>query len=290
LAIVSHLKFAEKIADVTRDKQKRNVQEVTVMISRDGIRATGLYLLDVLRTEKTVCYSRFYNDDDETEDMLVQGAMPYMSKVDADEDEDYRERDLREEAHVMLNFAASQLDDLGVVQITFLLSKLIDGEPDFEIALTERGEQILRDGLNFGFRDPDYAISATPASEWLIEMLGASFGDSLSLHEVMEFGESEGEITILDDCGNSYGLGTGSYAWAFEVSLWHHARRGVIMAACKTPEHEELWSRFVNSSSRPSCRPAHFYPEPLWDVPFRLADLDDEAKLNIQHVGRVSTY
>ena len=126
---------------------------------------------------------------------------------------------------------------------------------------------------------------ATPASEWLISFLEADSESTTTLLEVMEYAD----FVIADDYGNNYRLGTGSFAWAFEVALWHHANLGVIVPACDSTEQEEIWSDFVGQSDRPS-RPSPFDPSPIWDVPFRLAEMDADAKLRINHVGRVGCY
>ena len=63
------------------------------MITIEGIRATGLCLLDVLHVEKTVRYSRFYNADPETENRLAAAAMPFVL-----DKEGCRAGDFREEA------------------------------------------------------------------------------------------------------------------------------------------------------------------------------------------------
>ena len=252
------------------------------MICTEGIRATGLYLLEVLKAQKVVRYSRFYNDTPGTDNNLVTGAMRFV------EDEDYcNAEDLREEGHVMLEFAAWQLEDLGIVQIEELDANLMDGYRDFQIGLTEKGAQVLADGLAFGFRSPDYRITATPASEWLILLLEAGGeGMEITLWEVMDFGDSDGDFRIKDDHGNTYRLGTRSFAWAFEVSLWHHARARHIEPACETPEQEKLWSDFVTQWYRPG--PPDVNPSrPLWHIPFRLADAVHAGKVRVRHVGGV---
>ena len=127
------------------------------MITIEGIRATGLYLLEVLRAEKVVRYSRFYNATPGTDESLATGAMPFVVNNECCDAED-----LLEERHVMLDFAAWQLEDLGIVRITFLDEALIDGERDYQIELTERGAQVLAEGLRFDFRTPEYWIRATP--------------------------------------------------------------------------------------------------------------------------------
>src|SRR5262245_61903738 len=149
------------------------------MITSEGIRATGSYLLQVLRTEKSVPYSRFYNASPGVEEKLVRGTLPFVEEPECCDVDD-----LREEGHVMLDFAAWQLEDLGLVRITFLEELLIDGEPDFTIHLTERGERALAEGLGFHFREPDYAITATPASEWLLVLLECGPpGETLTLSD-----------------------------------------------------------------------------------------------------------
>jgi hypothetical protein len=252
------------------------------MITTEGIRATGLYLLEVLNAEKSVRYNRFYNAVPETENRLVEGALPFVAHP-----ESCNAEDLREEGHVMLDFAAWQLEDLGIVRITFLHDTLIDGEPDFQIEITEKGEHALAEGLRFAFRQPEYSITATPASEWLISFLEGGGGETLTLRQVMKYGHSEAEVVIHDDCGNEYHLGTGTYAWAFEVSLWHHARAGHIVPAAETAEQEKVWSDFVRRTGRPSC-PDVDKSQPHWEIPFRLADTVYAGKVTVKHVGTVN--
>jgi hypothetical protein len=250
------------------------------MISIEGIRATGLHLLDVLRQEKSVRYSRFYNDDPLTDVNLARAVVPLM-----DDPEEGDEEDIREQGHVMLEYAAWQLEDLGIVQITRVDSTLIDGEQDFKIALSDKGEQLSSRDIDFGFRGPDYSINARDASEWLICYLEAAQPREVTLLETMEIGESEGDIVVTDDCKNEYGFGTGSYAWAFEVSLWHHAQRGIIEAWTQSAEETEIWKRFISQKERPNF-PSIFEPHPVWQVPLRLTEAFVGSRF--QHVGRVS--
>jgi hypothetical protein len=95
----------------------------------------------------------------------------------------------------------------------------------------------------------------------------------------MEREQSDGKVVVRDDCGNEYGLGTESYAWAFEASLWRHARSGNIRPACGTAEQEQVWSEFVGRTERPR-RPDAGAPQPLWDIPFRLADAVDPSAID----------
>lgn len=249
----------------------------------EGIRATGRYLLELLKSVKVVRYSRFYNNTPGTEDRLVAGAMPFVVDSEACDADD-----LREEGHVLLEFAAWQLEDLGIVQIEELDEILMDGYPDFQIELTEKGAQVLADGLAYRFRSPNYWITAFPASEWLIIFLEAGeAGMEVTLWDVMELGDSDGDIRIEDDYGNAYRLGTRSFAWAFEVSLWHHARAGHIEPACETAEQEKLWSEFIAQAGRPD-RPDANPSRPLWHIPFRLADAVYRGQVQVVHVGQVA--
>src|SRR5262249_46760285 len=127
----------------------------TNMIDTERIRATGLYLLEILKSEKVVRYSRFYNHTPGTEDRLVAGSIPFVVDSEACDAEG-----LHEEGHVMLEYAAWQLEDLGVVRIKELDEDLVDGDPDFQIELTDKGAQVLADGLTFRFRSPGYWITA----------------------------------------------------------------------------------------------------------------------------------
>ncbi len=252
------------------------------MITTTGIRATGLYLLEVLNAEKAVDYSRFYNATRGTDASLAAGAARFV-----DEPECCRLEELRQQGHVMLEYAADQLKDLGIVRMTPLDQTLIDGEHDYRIEFTADGES-LANALKFQFRDPDYSIVAKPASEWLIELALAGFDrETFTLRDVIEGADSDGDVVIYDDCENEYHLGTMTYAWAFEVSLWHHARSGHVVAECQNPGQKNLWADFVGQKGRPF--PADIdVSRPLWDIPFRIADAVRAGKEKIRHVGRVS--
>jgi hypothetical protein len=262
------------------------------MLTLEGIRAMGLYLLGALKAEKTVRFGRLC-ERLRAEEGLAGGATPSGVEKGAE--------------HVDLQEAAWQLKDLGIVRITNLDESLLDPDlyrlawpeiseefvahlqksrPDFLIEVSERGEHVLAEGLSFRFRDPGYRIQARPASEWLIDALNGRRGDTLTLRQVMEGGHPGGKVVIRDDCGNEYGPGTDSYAWAFEASLWHHAGTGNILPACGSTEQEQVWSEFVGRTECPR-RPDSGAPRPLWDVPFRLADGVDPAA--IDHVESVES-
>lgn len=254
----------------------------TSMLTLEGIRAMGLYLLDALKAEKTVRFSRLCERLRTDESPAGTAVRPGFDDASG---------------HVDLEQAAWQLKDLGIVRITHADESLVDPapyrltwlelsegvlaewqkrRPDFLIELTEEGERVLTEGLDFRFRDPGYRIKASPASEWLMGALNVIKGEPLILRQVAESGDSYGEVVIRDDCGNEYGLGTDSYAWAFEVILWHHASAGKVLPACRTAEQEQVWSEFVGRPERPR-RPDAGAPQPLWDIPFHLADAVEPA-------------
>jgi hypothetical protein len=141
-----------------------------------------------------------------------------------------------------------------------------------------------------GTRGQHYCITAAPASEWLIFLLQAGGeGMEITLWDVMDFGHSDGNVAIVDDNGNTCRLGASAFAWAFEVSLWHHARAGRIEPAYETAEQERLWSEFVNRTDGP-YPPDTNAPQPLWHIPFRLAGACHAGKLQVIHVGKVEVW
>jgi hypothetical protein len=97
------------------------------------IKAAGDYLLSVIKTDKEVTYSRFYNAEPGTDVALARAIWPFLRAQPAElrgELNEGGEERLVEDAHVLLEWAAEQLSDLGVVNITTLEgTRLIDGEP-----------------------------------------------------------------------------------------------------------------------------------------------------------------
>jgi hypothetical protein len=81
-----------------------------------------------------------------------------------------------------------------------------------------------------------------------------------------------GGVTVTDDYGNEYPPHSRSYAWAFVVALWHHAREGDIKPAFETDEQRAMWDAFFAHHKHLFGRPDVNAPQPLWDVPFRLAE------------------
>jgi hypothetical protein len=153
------------------------------------------------------------------------------------------------------------------------------------------GQEVAKESnMIEGIGSPHSCIRAASASEWLIFLLQAGGeGMEITLWDVMDFGHSHGDIAIIDDHGNTYPLGTSMFAWAFEVSLWHHVRAGYIECACETAEQKKLWSEFLARREAPSP-PDMKAPQPLWQIPFRLADALHGRQVRIVHVGKVEAW
>jgi len=94
----------------------------------------------VLRIEPTARFSRFYDGDDETHDLLCHAL--------GLEDDWYS-------AEVLLDEAAAQLDNAGIVIITSLPELLVDGEHDYTITLTDEGKSSQQSRKAFRFHDAD---------------------------------------------------------------------------------------------------------------------------------------
>jgi hypothetical protein len=249
------------------------------MMTIIGIRATGLYLIQELEAKNAVRDSAYYGNPEGNE-RVVSGALPLIRGR-----EDCTAADLEDEGYLRLEEAAWQLEDLGVVRIEFLQETLIDGEPDCVIELTEAGRTKLEAAKQFGFRGPEYTIDAYPVSEWLILLLQAGDADTpITLEDAMEHAPG-GDVSVKDNYGNEYAPYSGTYAWAFEVCLWHHARHGTIVPFCENATQEALWKEFVAKTGRPS-RPSPHDEHPLWKVRFWLAA--DYENRPPGHVGRVS--
>src|SRR5438034_11647611 len=105
----------------------------------------GAYLLDLLKREGCVRYSRFYGDDVDPE------ALAAATGLD------------EEHAHVIIEFAAGQLEGAGVVSFAELPEKLIDDEQDYLISLTHRGRKLVEDGQRLRCRHMEPCPHGSPA-------------------------------------------------------------------------------------------------------------------------------
>lgn len=89
------------------------------------------YLLATLETREYVDYSHFYDGKDETAERLRQA-------VEGDDDGDSQSPEL------MMDLAVGQLMEQGIVERTFLESKLSDGEQDYRVSWAEGGREKLK--------------------------------------------------------------------------------------------------------------------------------------------------
>lgn len=239
----------------------------------DEIRAAGDHLLDVLVAEKAVNYSRFYNSDPAAETALVEGVWKHLESQPVKlrgELEDHHREAIVNEGHLLVEWAAWQLDSLGVVTIETLEgTKLIDGEPDYRITLTGAGEKFLKEGRPFGYRHVDSRFLARGASEWLIMFLyEGGEGETITLRHAMDPYHFAPDDAIVDDCKNAYPPGSPAYAWAYEVSLWHHARSKHVEPVPEDDTQRRAWEELV---ARPHLFSMWVVKDaPLWDVPFKL--------------------
>ena len=108
------------------------------------------HLLSILAHDSSTRYSRFYDGSEETSRKL--------------EDAIGLEQECRGwycVEHIM-DLAVYELSVQGIVETKILNESLVDGEPDYEIFLTPRGQQahLQKDKLNFGTQS-DLPVSPT---------------------------------------------------------------------------------------------------------------------------------
>src|SRR5262249_17484480 len=150
----------------------------------------------------------FYNAEPGSDATLAEAVRRRLKAREGTDDDDGDSLD--DEAHLCVEWAAYQLQDRGFVRIVPLEgAKLIDGEPDYRIDLTPVVERFLAGEGSFGYRHLDSRFHGRPASEWLVWFLhGGGEGQHLTLNDIMDLGESDGEVEVKDDCGNAYPRGS----------------------------------------------------------------------------------
>jgi len=115
-------------------------------VSGQQLKPAGKYLLGILKSEGSVPFSRFYNQDTDY--------VSLAEEVAAYADDDKNAID-EEHVHILIEFAAYQLENTGAVAFTKLDARLIDDEEDYQITLTEKGRAMLEEEKQFHYRDMD---------------------------------------------------------------------------------------------------------------------------------------
>lgn len=110
-------------------------------IPNELLNQAGAYLLSVLKQETPIRYSRFYDGTDATRHKLIAG-------VGIDE----RDADWYS-VEAIIDDAVVLFEHIGVVERRLLEERLADGEPDYEIALTDKGRQFVARRKRFCFPD-----------------------------------------------------------------------------------------------------------------------------------------
>jgi hypothetical protein len=107
---------------------------------KDQIEKAGLYLLDILDKKHQVSYDYFYDGTNEKHYHLVEA----IGINDNETDE-------TSAVEILLDIAVIELNEFGIVSITQLESKLADGELNYQIKLTDKGRNIIRNNKKIDF-------------------------------------------------------------------------------------------------------------------------------------------
>lgn len=100
------------------------------------------HVLGLLQRERKLTYRRFYDGTNETAQQLEQAVVP----------EEARGWD---SAELIIDVAVAQLEAQGLVETQTLDDDLADGEKNYSIAITAKGEKVLAGCLRMTFRDVD---------------------------------------------------------------------------------------------------------------------------------------
>jgi hypothetical protein len=114
------------------------------------IEQAAKYLLQLLKAEGSVRYSRFYDGLDETQEALLRG-MGYGSALAGTSEEDY----VPECPEHLMDLAVAQLERQRVVRTTDLEDLLADENNDYLIELTDEGCSRLGRGDKLRFWDAE---------------------------------------------------------------------------------------------------------------------------------------
>ena len=105
------------------------------------IEQAARYLLTVLLENRSILYSHFYDGTEETNARICEGI-----GISIEDGEWYS-------AESLIDNAAAQLEQQGIVQLDWLQTRLVDDEPDYRITLTDAGRMALQSGTRLKFYD-----------------------------------------------------------------------------------------------------------------------------------------
>jgi hypothetical protein len=105
------------------------------------IEQAARHLLAVLQTQGSILYSSFYDASQEPNARLCEGI-----GISVEDGEWYS-------AEALIDTAAAQLEQQGIVELDWLDARLVDDEPDYRITLTDAGRSALQAGTQLWFYD-----------------------------------------------------------------------------------------------------------------------------------------
>lgn len=251
------------------------------------LKAAGDYLLSRLRKKRFITYRELALSGPKARDRLAKGIWSFTKGYPSSDatalPSHTTESYFRARGGELVRDAAWQLDDLDIIRIHFPGADASGGQWELAFELTDRGKRFLEGGESFGYRKVRFnRFDFAPASLWLLDFALAGVGP-VTLRAAMEEAERSGSVVVTDDSGNRYTTAaTNTFAWAFEAALWHHAVNRHVEPA-GTTRLPRLWKELCRQGAPPP-RPPAGGPQPIRDVPFRLApglDLNDVWHLGV---------
>ena len=112
-------------------------------------------------------------------------------------------------------------------------------------------------------------------------------GQTLTLRDMMNPEYQLFDVMMVtDDCGNEYPHGSNTYAWGFEVCLWHHARSKHIEPLFDDETQREAWEEHLRHQHLPPRPDSSADRAAPGTVPFRLVEGVDPAPRAARGINR----
>ena len=108
-----------------------------------NLKAAGDYVLKLLKEKNSVRYSEHFYDGSEELPRKLRIAFGF------EPDDEWNS------VEILVDEAVGELAVKGIVETTILPEKMMDGENDYQIALTEKGKAFLASGQEFKYWDLD---------------------------------------------------------------------------------------------------------------------------------------